>query len=113
MTTMNAAREYLYRGPIRISETDMDLVCGGKKRCTIRRGIASITHPHTHLVSRSRKIPVVVERVETALFLADLTLAHARGEGFDTISELREDLMKYYPDMRDDEKITVIWFRPQ
>lgn len=108
---MNAAREFTYRGPIRISEADMDLVYAGKKRCTIRRGVAAVAQPHTHLASRSRKVPVSVERVENTLLFVDLTLEHARGEGFGTISELKEDLLKYYPGMRDNEKITVIWFR--
>ena len=101
---------YTYRGPIRISEPDLQLVRDGKKCCTIRKGSVDVSNPLTSVASRSAVIPISVERLENIRFDA-LTERHAAAEGFTTVEELRRDLRKYYPDLNSESVLTVIWFR--
>jgi hypothetical protein len=99
-----------YRSSIAVSPGDFDLAVEGLKHCTIRRGIVAIDHPRLTMTSRGCQVQIEVVRVEAGLKFGDLTSDHARAEGLLSLDDLRKDLWQYYPDLRDDEPVTAIWF---
>jgi hypothetical protein len=99
-----------YRSSIAVSPDDFDLALNGLKHCTIRRGIVAIDRPQLTMTSRGCRVQIEVVRVEAGLTFGELTSDHAHAEGLLSLEDLRKDLWQYYPDLRDGEPVTAIWF---
>jgi len=53
---------------------------------------------------------VCIERIEK-MFCSELTDEIAQIETYKTASELRSVLLKFYPDVKDDDELTIFHFR--
>jgi hypothetical protein len=102
-------RNFTYRGRIKVSAADLAAAGSGAKTCTIRLGRARVASDVVDLVAgndalRVRVVSVSVERYR------DLSLDHARCEGFSSVDELRRDLEQYYRNIEPDQPVTIIRF---
>jgi hypothetical protein len=103
-------RKIVYKGSIRVSSDDLAAAKAGRKTCTIRRGAASVVGSEIDLTDGHDRTRVRVVTTDTSKSLRDLTEREVRGEGFHDRDELTADLRKYYRDLSDDDRLTVIWF---
>lgn len=95
----------------RISLADdlLDTVLSGRKRSTIRRGIRSYELGAARLVTSSASVDVRITAVRVAT-MQTLDAEDVEAEGCETGGELVRVLQRFYPDLRDDEPLTVIRF---
>jgi hypothetical protein len=107
---MSDYREFVYRGPIRVSNTDLQAAKSRRKTCTIRKGLVDVSQHITRLQCRDESVRVRIDRVQKGLRFGELTVAHAKAEGFNTVCELQDDLRKYYRGLAGDTIMTAIWF---
>ena len=103
---------YTYTGTIKISRDDMKLLRSGRKRCTIRLGLATVATPEIKMSDGRTSILVRILKVDASRRLKELTDTDARDEGFSSREDLLRDLRQYYPRAADDDPITVIYFEP-
>jgi hypothetical protein len=85
------------------------LVRAGAKRSTVRAGRRRISPGPAEIVSGNARIPIQVTDVKYKTF-ADLTQADALTDGFTSREELQRELLSFYPDLRDNDAISVIYF---
>jgi len=104
------AREYTYRGSMKISPGDMALLRAGKKTCTVRLGMASVASDQIVMTDGRSSVPVRILKVDTSRCFKDLTDQDAMDEGFQTREELWKDLKHWYPRVLDQDPVTVIYF---
>jgi hypothetical protein len=103
-------RKIIYRGAIRVSSEDLAAAKAGRKTCTIRRGAASVLGPEIDLTDGRDRARVRVVATDISKSLGELTEREVQGEGFHSQEELTADLRKYYRDLSDEDRVTVIWF---
>jgi hypothetical protein len=108
----NNARRYTYSGSIKISRDDMKLLKAGRKKCTIRLGLATVATPEIKMSDGRISVAVRIVKVDATRTLKELTDTDARDEGFSSREELLRDLRQYYPRATDSDPITVIYFEP-
>ena len=104
------AAQRVYRDTIKISESDMALLCEGRKKCTIRLGNATVATPEIGMTDGRRTIRVRILRIDNQRQFKDISEKDAADEGSDSKEELIQDLKKYYPQARNTDPITVIYF---
>lgn len=102
--------DFAYKREIKVSGADLEAARAGKKVCTIRRGIASVRNDRIDLTDGQSRLRVRITRIDTSKKFGQIGMEEARGEGFESVSELRSDLRKYYRNMDEDHPVTVIWF---
>lgn len=105
-------RRNTYSGSIKISRDDMKLLKAGRKKCTIRLGLATVATPEIQMYDGRTSVPVRILKVDASRKFAELTDEDARDEGFTSRDELIRDLRQYYPHASDTDPITVIYFEP-
>jgi hypothetical protein len=103
-------RTITYRREIKVSPADLEGARTGKKICTIRLGIASVPNQTIDLTDGSSRLQVRITRVDNSKKFGEIGTEEARGEGFGSIAELRQDLRQYYRNLDDQQSVTVIWF---
>jgi len=108
MTIVN--RTITYRGTIKVSSDDLRLARAGKKRCTIRLGIASVAGERIDLSDGFQKISVRISKVDSMRRYENLNDLDASMEGFASTKELLEDLSKFYGRIDPSQPITIIYF---
>jgi hypothetical protein len=109
---MGTTRPYVYREKIKISRSDMGLLCAGRKRCTIRIGTAAVATGEILMTDGRKSIPVRILKVDNGRCFNEISLQDAVDEGFESREELIQDLRHYYPRTQDADPITVIYFEP-
>ena len=105
-----SARTITYRGTIKVSSEDLSAALAGNKTCTIRKGLAAISHSELDLTDGHRTVGIVVTRIDQSKRFGDLGMEEVRGEGFQNVEQLRADLRQYYRALGNDSPVTVIWF---
>lgn len=105
-------RHFVYRGRIKVSRQDMELLQAGRKKCTVRLGTASVATPEIYFSDGRSNVRVRILRIDTTRRLKDLTDQDARDEGFETRQQLLDDLKRFYPWAGPEQPITVIYFEP-
>jgi len=89
----------------------VDMILKGEKTATIRKGVVKPKYKEIIIHGGGRPIAKVsIEKVYHKK-LKDLTDEEAIKDGFKNKEELVNELRKVYPDLRDDDYITVIEFR--
>lgn len=110
--TKRPPRTYTLSDKIKISRSDMKLFEAGRKRCTIRKGQASVASDKMVLTDGRKEASIRIVRVENRCLFGQLNQQHATDEGFLTVADLISDLKQYYPNIADDDMLTVIYFEP-
>jgi hypothetical protein len=85
------------------------LVRAGAKRSTVRAGLRQIDPGPAEIVSGTVRIPVRVTLVEYKTF-GSLTHADAVSDGFSSRDDLHRALRAFYPELDDDDAVSVIHF---
>lgn len=106
-------RHIRYRGEIKVSPSDLQAARAGRKVCTIRLGTASVAGENIDLTDGRSRLRVAVTRIDTSKRFGQLGIDEAKGEGFNSITELRSDLARYYRNLDDQQPVTIIWFAVQ
>ncbi len=85
-------------------------ILSGRKKATIRRGI--VKPKHDEIIIHGGGRPVAKIRVSRVIHkrLYELTDEDALKDGFKSRDELLTELRRVYPDIRDDEWVTIIEF---
>ena len=108
----NVKPSFLYRGRIKVSREDFELLKKGRKKCTIRKGTVGVAGPEIYFTDGRAKLKVRITGVDTARCFGQLTEQDAIDEGFESIRDLIEDLKKYYRPFNPGQPMTVIYFEP-
>jgi hypothetical protein len=108
----SSVRTIVYTERIKISPSDMRLFLAGRKKCTVRLGVARVAKPEMFLSDGRKNVPVRIIKVDSSRCFRDLTDQDALDEGFSKREELLADLRHYYPRSRDEDRVTVIHFEP-
>jgi hypothetical protein len=103
-------KRFTYRRQIKVSTADLNAALAGRKRCTIRAGIADVDGTELDLTDGRVRARVRIREVDHSKTLALLSDREVGGEGFRTKEELERDLRQYYKTLRPDDPLTVIWF---
>lgn len=109
---MSSSKHYIYREKIKISRADMKWLRSGKKKCTIRMGMASVDGDRIHVTDGTHSVLVRILRVINDKRFGDLGEGEAQDEGFGSRDELIADLKKYYPRAVETDLVTIIYFEP-
>lgn len=104
------ARRFTYGKTMKISRSDMELLRSGRKKCTVRLGMASVPNPEIVMTDGRTSISVRILSVDSSRRFSELTDQDAKDEGFLSKEELWKDLRHYYPRATDDDPVTVIHF---
>jgi hypothetical protein len=84
----------------------------GRKTQTTRRGRRDVALGPARFSDDAGNVQLInVDRVSYLRF-RDLETADAVKDGFASKDELRDAMVKFYPDFSDDEEVTIIIFTP-
>src|SRR5207245_9708925 len=90
----------------------MKLLRAGRKKCTIRLGLATVATPEIKMSDGRSSVSVRIVKVDDTRKLNQLTDADARDEGFSSREGLRRGLRPVFPRANDCDPITGISFQP-
>lgn len=88
------------------------LVENGTKRSTIRAGAKQGLVGPAMLVGGEHAIPVDITEVDVKRF-AELTEGDAHRDGFASLSELRDVLTGFYPNLSADDQVSILHFKAE
>lgn len=103
-------RQYTVRGSMKVSRDDMRLLRSDRKKCTVRRGTISIEGEELEMTDGRVMEMVRILRVDNTKRFVDLSDKEAVEEGFKNREDLLADLRRFYPNIEDEEPVTVIYF---
>lgn len=103
-------KRFTYKRQIKVSSADLKAALAGRKRCTIRAGVADVHGAELDLTDGRSRTRVRICEVDHSKTLALLTEREVGGEGFATKAELERDLRQYYRTLGPNDPLTVIWF---
>jgi len=104
-------KDFYIANEIRLASKYVDLVLSGKKTSTIRRKYVLFNNIVIPLMSRNIKLNIRITKVDYSKTFGELTEEDAKHDGFNSLDELKSELIKYYADMTDDYPMTIIYFR--
>jgi hypothetical protein len=93
-----------------ISPKFYPLISAGKKTTTIRRGRRNYLVGAATMHAGRLTIPIVIT-MSQHIRLHSLTTEDAKNDGFNTLVELKRELGHFYPNLAEDEWMTIVRFR--
>lgn len=106
---MDKTRKYVAKR-IKLLDKFLDLVLKGKKKTTIRYGYVFLTDNYIPLVSNSRTLRVRITKIDYSKKYGDLDEKDAKQDGFNSLSELKSQMERFYPSISANDPITIISF---
>ena len=106
---MNHNKKYIAK-KFRVLDKYIDLILTGLKKSTIRYGIVLVKDKFVTIESNKREIIVKISKIDYSKLFDDLDEKDAVNDGFKSLSELREKLKTFYPQISTDDPITIINF---
>ncbi|MFY9621752.1 MAG: ASCH domain-containing protein [Pyrinomonadaceae bacterium] len=103
-------RNITYRGRIKISTEDLEWAKIGRKKCTIRMGLASVVGDTIELTDGHERITARISSVDPTRRYGNLNDEDAAMEGFDSYQALEADLSKFYGRIDPMQPMTIIYF---
>jgi hypothetical protein len=95
--------------PIALSEDLVESVRSGTKVATVRKGRRNYALGPSSFKAGETIIPIIITRVSYCRF-DGLTDEDARLEGGQSAKELQDALKTFYPDLKDDDEVTIVRF---
>lgn len=96
---------------LKIKDEYLELIKLGKKQSTIRKGMAQVDSINLDLQAVSSEEIIKVEITELKFKkYKDITLYDIHVDGFKTFEQFHETLLSFYPDLKDDDIMTIIYF---
>lgn len=96
---------------LRLDERYMPQVLEGAKTSTIRTKVRLFCRNSDLVLEGAVSIRTRIKATRVCLF-SDVSEEEAQKDGFQTKEELREALIEFYPDLRDETIVTIIEFFP-
>ena len=87
-----------------------DLVLTGTKTSTIRLGLVFVANEYLTLRAGGRTLTVRILAVDYSKTFGSLTEADAQQDGFGSITELKDTIKQFYPQITDQDRITILRF---
>ena len=95
---------------IRVLDEYIDLILKNTKKSTIRQGIVIIKNKLILIEYNKRKILVKITKIDYSKRFGDLNENYAITDGFKSLSDLKNQLKSFYPDISKKDPITIINF---
>ncbi|MCX2745469.1 ASCH domain-containing protein [Mangrovivirga sp. M17] len=106
----NKVRKYIAES-INLKDIYYDLVRSKTKTTTIRYGHMLFKDLETSLTFSSKPpINIIIKKLDYSKTFSDLEKADAISDGYDSVETLKNDLKKYYPDIKKNSPLTIISF---
>lgn len=96
---------------LRLVDRFFDLVVTKKKISTIRYGLVFFEDIALPLESNKSNITVEITKIDYSKTYIDLTDEDAKNDGFMNLNELKDELNKFYKNLVDTDRITIIYFK--
>lgn len=106
---MSEVKNYVVKR-IKLLDRFLDLVIQNKKKSTIRYGRVFVANNDIPLVSDRRTVMVRITKVDHSKKYGDLDEKDAQRDGFSSLSKLKAQLERIYPNISADDPITIISF---
>jgi hypothetical protein len=95
---------------LKSAPASIDLIVAGRKTSTTRKGVRTYP-PGSAVVSDGRRqVAVEITRIDPKRF-GDLTVADAASDGWASLAEYRAALLRSYPGLTDDDRVSVVHLR--
>ena len=95
---------------LQVSPESAQRILAGTQTSTTRKGIRTLPVGPASLLSGTRQIPIEITRLTRVKF-SDLSDADARTGGTASLADLKDSLLKFNPDLKETDDMTVIHFR--
>jgi len=89
----------------------VDKILSGEKATTIRLGKVEIRSKEFYIHAGGRIVARAVVEDVTYKRVKELTDEDAKADGFSSVSELKEELKRFYPNIKEHDWVTIIRFR--
>jgi hypothetical protein len=93
-----------------ISTKFYSLISGGKKITTIRPGKRNYLLGPATMQAGKLTIPILIT-VTRHIQLHSITTEDAKNDGFNTLIDLKNELAHFYPNLTEDEWMTIVEFK--
>ncbi|MCD6563594.1 MAG: ASCH domain-containing protein [Thermoproteales archaeon] len=97
---------------LRFKKEYVKKILEGRKTTTIRKGILSLSHDTVYLESNGKIYGRLALKSVRYTKLSNLRESDAKADGFKNLDELKNALTDIYPDIKDDDWVTIIKFQP-
>lgn len=101
-------------GEIFFAERYLPIILSGAKTTTVRNGIREYKPGvyKAYTPDKSKHITIHINRTEVTTFgkISDET---AKTDGYTNADELKDDLLKFYPQLTQDSPVTIVYFEAQ
>lgn len=100
------------QGEIIFASKFIDMIDEGKKTTTVRRGIRDYAPGLYSLYNPAKSVHgfVWIDGVTPTTF-GELTEEVALTDGFNSLEELKNELLSFYPELTDDSEVTIVKIR--
>ena len=100
------------QGEIYFASKFFDMIDEGKKTTTVRRGARAYTPGLYNTYSPARTVHgyVWIDNTQVTT-LGALTEEVAHTDGFNSLEELKNELLSFYPELTDDSEVTIVTLR--
>ena len=106
----NKVRKYVAKS-ISLKDIYYDLVLAKKKTSTIRYGYVLFNDIETTLTFGSKPtLNVVIKKLDYSKTYGTIDNKDAEKDGYKSLEELKNDIKKYYPEIKEDSPLTIIHF---
>ena len=85
----------------------------GKKTATVRKGVKQFAigeHWVVNATHPDQKALVIVRKIERKKY-KDIDEKVAKAENYDSLESFKEDFKKFYPEIKDDDTVTIVHFK--
>jgi len=94
---------------IAIDASLVQSVLNGTETITIRSGRRNYAVGPAVMKSPDRTIPIEITKLEFKTF-GELNDEDAKGDGGQSVAELKRDLLRFYPTLKDGDPMTLVYF---
>ena len=98
------------KGEIIFASKFIDMIDSGKKTTTVRRGVRTYEPGTYKLFNPAKSVEGLINIKGTAIVnFGQLTEEVAQTDGFRTLYELKKELLSFYPELTDDDPVTIVY----
>jgi hypothetical protein len=87
-----------------------ELVLSGEKTSTIRYGFVFVTNELLPLCSGARRLFIRILKIDYTKTFASLRDEDAVSDGFQSVEQLRSELLRFYPHIQPEDPVTIFHF---
>lgn len=97
------------QGEIVFASKFLDMIDEGKKTTTVRRGVREYAPGVYDLYNPAKSVHGFIHITGTEVTkFGMLTDEVAKTDGFESVEELKNELLSFYPELTDDDPVTIV-----